>query len=156
MAGTARPVREGAYTGGSRMAVPYPGTTEGTGRAPAKTTPVKRSPAKTTPAKRAGPEQPTQELPRVDAQPDDQADEQEGTQQGEPAGGGAETSPASSPGWVSTVLAPPGRQDLSGFLLGLLVWGWVVLPFLRGGTTGVKDVWRAKWLNKGPSGQWLP
>lgn len=53
-------------------------------------------------------------------------------------------------------------EDLTGFALALLVWGWVVLPFLgtplspKGGVQGVKDVWRAKFLNKGPDGKWLP
>jgi hypothetical protein len=61
-----------------------------------------------------------------------------------------------SPGWTRSVLAPPGGGDAAGFVLGLLVWGWIVLPFLRDGTTGVKDVWRAKWLNKAVDGSELP
>lgn len=44
----------------------------------------------------------------------------------------------------------------SGFLLGLVTWAWVVLPFLRGGTGEVKKVWKAKFLNKAPDGSWLP
>ena len=44
----------------------------------------------------------------------------------------------------------------AGFVLGLLVWGWVVMPFVRGGPGAVRDVLRAKFLNKGPGGVWLP
>ena len=46
--------------------------------------------------------------------------------------------------------------DVTGFMLGLVFWAWVALPFLRSGTTGVKDTWRAKFVNKGPNGAWLP
>jgi hypothetical protein len=63
--------------------------------------------------------------------------------------------PAPSGGLAAAVLAPPGGGDAAGFLLGLIVWGWVVLPFLRSGTTGVRDMWRAKFLNKDASGEWL-
>jgi hypothetical protein len=45
---------------------------------------------------------------------------------------------------------------VGGFVLGLLVWGWVVLPLIEGGPTRVKDILRAKFVNKGPDGQWLP
>jgi hypothetical protein len=58
--------------------------------------------------------------------------------------------------------APPRRSNPpavldegAGFVLGLLVWGWVVLPFLKHGPKGVKDVLRAKFLNKAPDGSWL-
>lgn len=44
----------------------------------------------------------------------------------------------------------------AGFILGLLVWGWVVLPFLTGGPTGVRNVLRAKFFNKAADGSWLP
>jgi len=60
----------------------------------------------------------------------------------------------------------PARRiagDGAGFLLGLLAWGWIVLPYLNpgnkpdlGGVRGVKNVWRAKFLNKGPDGSELP
>jgi hypothetical protein len=44
----------------------------------------------------------------------------------------------------------------AGFLLGLLVWGWIVLPLVRGGPAEVRNVIRAKFLNKAPDGSWLP
>jgi hypothetical protein len=44
----------------------------------------------------------------------------------------------------------------AGFVLGLLFWGWVGLPFLRGGPAEVKKTLMAKWLNKAPDGSWLP
>ena len=52
-----------------------------------------------------------------------------------------------------------GRQVASsgaGWLLGLLAWAWVGLPFVKGGPTAVKNVWRAKFLNKAPDGSELP
>ena len=57
--------------------------------------------------------------------------------------------------------------DATGAVLALLLWGWVVLPYLgvtftsqgkqtsTSGVAGIKDVWRAKFLNKGPDGSWL-
>jgi len=50
-------------------------------------------------------------------------------------------------------------QTAGGFILGLLLWGWVILPFVTGdpgGVAGVKKVWMAKFLNKTPDGTWLP
>lgn len=44
----------------------------------------------------------------------------------------------------------------AGFVLGLLLWGWVVLPFVRGGPGEVRNVVRAKFINRGPDGEWLP
>lgn len=46
-------------------------------------------------------------------------------------------------------------HDGSGFLLALIVWGWVVMPFLEGGSAGVKKVLMAKFLNKAPDGKML-
>lgn len=47
-------------------------------------------------------------------------------------------------------------EDGAGFLLALIVWGWVIMPFLQGGPTQVRNVLRAKFFNKGPGGEWLP
>jgi hypothetical protein len=93
--------------------------------------------------------------PEPQAVPDDQGDQ--GEDQGD-QGPADDTGGAGgrSPGWTRSVLTPPAGGDAAGFILGLLVWGWVVLPFLRGGTDGVRDVWRAKWLNKGADGSELP
>lgn len=47
-------------------------------------------------------------------------------------------------------------SDGSGFALALLVGGWVVLPLLQGGPAAMRNLWRAKFFNKGPDGQALP
>lgn len=44
----------------------------------------------------------------------------------------------------------------AGLILGMLLWAWVGLPFLKGGPKQVKDVLRAKWLNRAPDGSDLP
>jgi hypothetical protein len=44
----------------------------------------------------------------------------------------------------------------AGVILAILAWGWVGLPLVQGGPTQVKNVIRAKFLNKGPDGSWLP
>lgn len=44
----------------------------------------------------------------------------------------------------------------AGVVLGLLAWGWIALPLLRGGPTEVRNTLRAKFFNKGPDGKWLP
>jgi hypothetical protein len=69
--------------------------------------------------------------------------------------GGARTR---TPGVGSGPLpAPPAAVDEgAGFLLALLLWGWVGLPFLQGGPGRVRDVLRAKFFNRGADGKWLP
>jgi len=47
-------------------------------------------------------------------------------------------------------------DNAAGFLLALLFWSWIALPFLKGGAGEVKKVLRAKFLNKAPDGSWLP
>lgn len=47
-------------------------------------------------------------------------------------------------------------DDAGGLVLALVVWGWVILPFLKGGPGAVKNTLRAKFLNKAPDGSWLP
>lgn len=68
--------------------------------------------------------------------------------------------PSSDPGTrAGAVLNSTAARITSnggGFLLALLVWGWVGLPFLRGGPAQVRNVLRAKFVNKGPDGKWLP
>lgn len=44
----------------------------------------------------------------------------------------------------------------ASWVLGLLLWGWVGLPFLRGGPDEVRRVFAAKFLNKGADGVELP
>lgn len=56
--------------------------------------------------------------------------------------------------------APPSPRSAAGsaaeggagFLLGLLLYGWVLLPFVKGGPKRVRDVWRAKFLNQDAKG----
>lgn len=48
------------------------------------------------------------------------------------------------------------RSDGSGLLLGFLLWSWVVGPYIDGGTKGITDLLRAKFLNQGPDGSELP
>lgn len=44
----------------------------------------------------------------------------------------------------------------AGVILGMLLWGWIVLPLLKGGPREVRNVIRAKFLNKAADGSWLP
>jgi hypothetical protein len=46
-------------------------------------------------------------------------------------------------------------HDASGLILGLMLWGWLVMPFLENGVPGVKKVLMAKFLNKKPDGSFL-
>lgn len=78
------------------------------------------------------------------------------------------SSTPSSPAPSSTPAAAPAASagdglsvgDASGFMLGFLLWGWIVLPWVTAadgvsGPDAVRNVWRAKWLNKGPGGDRL-
>ncbi|HEX6869895.1 MAG TPA: hypothetical protein VF163_02250 [Micromonosporaceae bacterium] len=47
-------------------------------------------------------------------------------------------------------------NSAAGVVLAALVWGWVVLPLVTGGPAKVKAVLRAKFVNRGPGGEWLP
>jgi hypothetical protein len=79
-----------------------------------------------------------------------------------PATKAPSTKPATKSGSpkVLTPPSPSGGVSMvdsgAGFVLGLLVWTWIGLPFLKGGPKGVKDMLRAKFLNKAPDGSWLP
>jgi hypothetical protein len=60
---------------------------------------------------------------------------------------------------VGSVLPRSSRlsvSDASGFTMALLFGGWVVLPLLNGGPAAMRNVWRAKFFNKGPDGSDLP
>lgn len=65
--------------------------------------------------------------------------------QAQPAGGGRSFRP------FEGTAADTG----AGFLLGVFVWAWVVLPLLRGGPAEVRKMLRAKFLNKGSDGKVL-
>jgi len=56
--------------------------------------------------------------------------------------------------WWSGVETP--AQTGAGFLVGLLFWGWIILPLVRGGPPEVRKTIKAKFLNKAPDGSWLP
>jgi hypothetical protein len=62
------------------------------------------------------------------------------------------TPTGSTPGAVSSGAVSSG----AGFILAVLFWSWVALPFLKNGPNGVRDVLRAKFLNKAADGSWLP
>jgi hypothetical protein len=47
-------------------------------------------------------------------------------------------------------------SDGSGVVLGLLFWGWIVVPYLKHGRGGVKAVLMAKFFNKSTDGSPLP
>lgn len=47
-------------------------------------------------------------------------------------------------------------SDGAGWVLGLVLWAGVALPFIHGGPAGVKAWWMAKFLNKAPDGSALP
>lgn len=74
-----------------------------------------------------------------------------------------EPRPDRGPTQVQLIGQPrPGPVAVGGgFLLGVLFWGWIVLPFLGqgghgpGGVTGVRNMLRAKFFNKGADGAWL-
>jgi hypothetical protein len=68
------------------------------------------------------------------------------TSSGDGADPVADTGTDSPPAPVTTASA--GVQTGSGFLLGLFLWGWVGLPYLRGGGAEVRATLAAKFLNK--------
>lgn len=47
-------------------------------------------------------------------------------------------------------------QSAAGVLVGLLLWGWVLLPLVRGGPDEVRRLLLAKFVNRDPEGRWLP
>jgi len=51
---------------------------------------------------------------------------------------------------------PAGANSAGGFMLALMFWTWVALPFLQNGPTGVRNTLRAKFFNKAADGSWLP
>lgn len=75
-----------------------------------------------------------------------------------PAGGttGTGGTQAGSRSYRPPASVSQAADDASGVLLAFILWGWIVLPFLKNGAGGVKDVLRAKFFNKAPDGSWLP
>lgn len=69
-----------------------------------------------------------------------------------PADGGGEQSDREPAGGTAPSrglpAAPASVRDGAGVVLGFLVWVWVVLPYLDGGTARVKNVLKAKFINE--------
>lgn len=87
-----------------------------------------------------------------------------------PPGGGATPAPGGTRAVgtkLGTTLAGAGRKfasatstrsgtpahEAAGFILGALVWSWVVLPYVHDGVAGVKNTLRAKFVNEGADGR---
>jgi len=90
---------------------------------------------------------------------------QDDTGPGEATGDGAERPPDDRGGPAEDVAGDDSAGesrprltagDGAGWLLGILLWGLVGLPFVKGGPAQVKRVWMAKFLNKAPDGSYLP
>jgi hypothetical protein len=148
------------YSGGSRTNIPLPHQGSGpvpptatqvpakastakasTAKAPAKKAPAKKATSSTATASTASPTNAPPPPAKAVEQQEEEFDRD---------------SYSRSRAKASTARPLSVSGDVTGFMLGLIFWGWVALPFLRGGTGGVKDTWRAKFLNKGPDGKWLP
>lgn len=71
-------------------------------------------------------------------------------------GSGDRPTPPSSPSTTGRSSGPSVVSSGAGFLLALMFWSWIALPFLKGGPVGVRNMLRAKFFNKGPDGSWLP
>lgn len=68
--------------------------------------------------------------------------------------GGRAASVQRTTGAISSALpsSAPDISDASGLVLALFGWCWIALPMIQGGPSAVRDVWRAKFFNKGPGG----
>jgi hypothetical protein len=64
--------------------------------------------------------------------------------------------PSSEPTRSTTVNMPGPVSSGAGFILAVLFWSWVALPFLKAGPKGVRNTLKAKFTNKAPDGSWLP
>jgi len=69
--------------------------------------------------------------------------------------GGAGNDPADDPG-LARSSSPAFVDDGAAWVLGLILWAGVVLPYLKKGPSGVKAWWLAKFFNKAPDGSELP
>lgn len=127
-------VRADPYSGGSQLAVPFPTSSS------------------------AKPERPPRPVEADDSGDDE--DQEFGEDQGDDGGGGSGGGPRSR---GSSRRAPNlrfGSGDYGGVVLAMLLWGWIVLPYLGlypghatdgsglKGVAGVKASLRAKFLNK--------
>ncbi|SRR6266508_1442152 len=96
--------------------------------------------------------------PRSKQQLGDNAPSAAGDDGGTSGSGRPRSGPARVPASSSTSFGSVGTavSGGAGVLLGLLFWGWVVMPFLKGGTGEVRRVLMAKFVNRTPDGRWLP
>lgn len=58
--------------------------------------------------------------------------------------------------WPNLPRGSSRTETAGGFVLGLLFWAWVALPYLKGGMPEVRKTIKAKFTNKAPDGSWLP
>lgn len=70
--------------------------------------------------------------------------------------GDAGNDPADEPGPRRPSSTPAFVDDGAGWVLGLILWAGVVLPYLKKGPSGVKAWWMAKFFNKALDGSELP
>ena len=87
------------------------------------------------------PDEPEHDEPDED-EPDDEPEHDESSRSG---AGISSSGPRRSAHWAT---GPVGVHDGAGLVLGLLFWGWVVLPYLQDGKSGVKNALTAKFFNK--------
>lgn len=132
-------VRDNPYTGPSKIAVPFPGTE-----------PVEQPKAPQPAAEPAKPAEPAA-APASAEDDDGQDDDEDATSSPRRRRRVFDRNERSLAG----TLSPPRSGDLSGALFAVIAWSWIVLPLVQGGPGRVRDVWRAKWLNKGPDGKRL-
>lgn len=90
----------------------------------------------------------TDEGPEDEVEPDAGDDDQDDDQ--DAAGDDSAGEPRSRPS------SPAIVDDGAGWVLGLILWAGVVLPYLKHGPDGVKAWWMAKFLNKAKDGSYLP
>lgn len=98
----------------------------------------------------AGPEDPDNPRPTAGDGPE------RSTPRSSPRRHRAASAPAPAPSSGRSISLPAWTDNGAGFVLALLVWGWIVLPLLSGGPNAVKATLVAKFLNKGPDGKALP
>lgn len=90
-----------------------------------------------------------------DPSPETYADDDDGPDDDDDDGGSESSSSSGHSSW-SAPSAPAAVNTGAGWVLGLLLWGWVILPFVKGGPAGVKNTFLAKFFNKAPDGSRLP
>jgi pyruvate/2-oxoglutarate dehydrogenase complex dihydrolipoamide acyltransferase (E2) component len=57
---------------------------------------------------------------------------------------------------LPNVNVPQPVSSGAGFILALLFWTWIALPFINDGAAGVRAQLKAKFTNKAPDGSYLP